>query len=157
MVKNPPANAGDIRDTDLIPGWRRSPGRENSNPLQYSRLENWKGRGAWQATVHGTAKSQTQPIRTQAKVIHGAWRCSIQCSPTTLTLALPDLLELACSCLELKGKMILIKGQRTKLLRYQISASMRKEKENENISYSYSRAHRRLCHVWSVDNYQESI
>ena len=57
----------------------------------------------------------------------------------------------------LKGKMILIKGQRTKLLRYQISDSMRKEKENENISYSYSRAHRRLCHVWSVDNYQESI
>ena len=38
MVKNPPANAGDIRDLDLIPGSERSPGRGNDNPLQYSFL-----------------------------------------------------------------------------------------------------------------------
>ena len=42
-----------------IPGSRRSPGEENGNPLQYSCLENPMDRGAWQATVHGIAKSQT--------------------------------------------------------------------------------------------------
>ena len=40
MVKNLPANAGDIRDSDLIPGAGRSPGEGNGNPLQYSCLEN---------------------------------------------------------------------------------------------------------------------
>ena len=39
VVKNPHANAGDIRDTGLIPGLRRSPGGENGNPLQYSCLD----------------------------------------------------------------------------------------------------------------------
>ena len=57
MVKNLPANAGDARDTDLISGWGRSPGVGNGNPLQYSCLENSMGRGAWQATVHGTIES----------------------------------------------------------------------------------------------------
>ena len=38
--KNPPANARDTRDVGLIPGSKRSPGERNSNPLQYSRLEN---------------------------------------------------------------------------------------------------------------------
>ena len=52
MVKNPPANAGDIRDTGLIPGERRSPGEENSSPRQYSCLENPMEREVWQATVH---------------------------------------------------------------------------------------------------------
>ena len=59
MVKNPPANAGDIRDVGLIPGLGRFPGREHGNPLQYSCLENCMERGAWLATVHGVAKSQT--------------------------------------------------------------------------------------------------
>ena len=45
MVKNPPANAGDTGDTGLIPGWGRSPGEENGNPLQYSCLENPMDRG----------------------------------------------------------------------------------------------------------------
>ena len=40
MVKNPPANAGDVTDTGLIPGSGRSPGRWHGNPLQYSCLEN---------------------------------------------------------------------------------------------------------------------
>ena len=53
MVKNPPANAGDV---GLIPGLGRSPGEGNGNPLQYSCLENRMDRGAWQATVHGIAK-----------------------------------------------------------------------------------------------------
>ena len=57
-VKNAPANAGDIKDAGLIPGLERSPREGNGNPLQYSCLENPMDRGAWQATVHGVAKSQ---------------------------------------------------------------------------------------------------
>ena len=59
MVKNVPANVGDIRDVGLIPELGRSPEEENGNPLQYSCLENPMDRGAWQATVRGVAKSQT--------------------------------------------------------------------------------------------------
>ena len=60
MVKNPPANEGDMRDADSIPGSERSPGGGYGNPLQYSCLENPMDRGAWQAKVHGVAKSQTR-------------------------------------------------------------------------------------------------
>ena len=60
MVKNPPANAGDIRYVGLIPGLGRSPGRGHGNPLRYSCLENPMDRGDWQATVHGVTKNQTQ-------------------------------------------------------------------------------------------------
>ena len=60
VVKNLPASAGDVRDTGLIPGLGRSPGGGHGNPLQYSCLENPMERGAWQATVHGVSKSQTQ-------------------------------------------------------------------------------------------------
>ena len=56
MVKNLPADAGDIRDTGLILGLGRSSGGGHGNPLQYSCLENPKDRGAWQATVHGVTK-----------------------------------------------------------------------------------------------------
>ena len=56
LVKNLPANAGDARDSGLIPGWRRSTGGGNSNPLQYSCLENPMDRGAWWTIVHGIAK-----------------------------------------------------------------------------------------------------
>ena len=53
MVKNPSAKAGDANDWGSIPGWGRSPGVGNGNPLQYSCLENSTGRKTWQATVHG--------------------------------------------------------------------------------------------------------
>ena len=59
VVKNPPANAGDVRDADSIPGLGRFPGGGNGNPLQYSCLGNPKDRGAKWATVHGVAKSWT--------------------------------------------------------------------------------------------------
>ena len=61
MVKNLPAiNA---RDPGLIPGSGRSPGEGNGNSLQYSCLENPKGRGAWWATVHELAESHmTEPL-----------------------------------------------------------------------------------------------
>ena len=58
VVKNPPANAGDIREAGLIPGLGRPPGEGHSNTLQYSCLENFVDRRAWQATVHGVTKSQ---------------------------------------------------------------------------------------------------
>ena len=57
VVKNPPANTG---DSGLIPGSGGIPGEGNGNPLQYSCLGNPIGRGAWQATVHGVTKSQTE-------------------------------------------------------------------------------------------------
>ena len=60
VVKNPPANAGDIRQEGLIPGLGRSPGGGHGNSLQYSCLENPKDRGAWWATVHRVAQSWTQ-------------------------------------------------------------------------------------------------
>ena len=53
-------NAGDARDSGLIPGLGRSPGEGHGNPLQYSFLENPMERGAWRATVHRVTKSQTQ-------------------------------------------------------------------------------------------------
>ena len=55
--KETACNAGDL---GTIPGSGRSPGGGNGNPLQYSCLENPMDRGAWWATVHGVAKSQTQ-------------------------------------------------------------------------------------------------
>ena len=50
----------DVRDAGSIPGLGRSPREGHGSPLQYSCLENPMGRGAWWATVHGVAKSQTQ-------------------------------------------------------------------------------------------------
>ena len=49
VVKSPPANARDIRLACLIPGWGRSPGGEQGNPLQYYCMENPLDRGAWRA------------------------------------------------------------------------------------------------------------
>ena len=51
MVKNPPANAGDVRDVGSIPGSGRSPGGGNCNPLQYSCLENTTDRSTWWVTI----------------------------------------------------------------------------------------------------------
>ena len=72
MVKNPPAEAGDLRDASLIPGsgrspkrlrfdpgLGRSPGEGNGNSLQYSCLENPMERVAWWATVHRVTESNT--------------------------------------------------------------------------------------------------
>ena len=55
MVKNTPANAGDIRDVGLIPRWGKAPGEGIDNPLQYFYLGNPVDRRAWQAAVHGVA------------------------------------------------------------------------------------------------------
>ena len=60
VVKNPPASAGDKRDSGSIPGWRRPSGGGHGNPPQHSRLESPMDRGAWWATVHRVAKSRTR-------------------------------------------------------------------------------------------------
>ena len=60
MVKNPHANAGNVRDVGSVPGLGRSSGGGHGKPLQYSCLENPMDGGAWKATVHGVAKSWTR-------------------------------------------------------------------------------------------------
>ena len=59
VLKNWPTNAGAAGNVGSIPGSGRSLGGRNDNSLQDFCLENPKDRGAWQATVHKTAKSQT--------------------------------------------------------------------------------------------------
>ena len=59
VVKNLPANEGDVRETSSIPGLGRSPGGQGGNSLQYSCLENPRDKGVWRATVHGVAQCQT--------------------------------------------------------------------------------------------------
>ena len=56
ISKESVCNAGEAGDAGLIPGWGRSPGEVNGNPLQYSCLENPTDTGARWATVHGVAK-----------------------------------------------------------------------------------------------------
>ena len=68
MIKNPPANAGDMSS---IPGSGRSPEGGHGNPLQYSCLENSMDRGAWWATVHGVTKESdtTELLNNNVKVL----------------------------------------------------------------------------------------
>ena len=60
VVKNLPANAGDAREAGSIPGLGILLGGGNGNLSQYTCLDNPVDTGAWQATVHGIAKSRTQ-------------------------------------------------------------------------------------------------
>ena len=66
MVKNPPANTGDV---SLILGLGRSFGEGNGNPLQYSFLENSMDRGDWHATVHRVAKGFRHDLATKQQII----------------------------------------------------------------------------------------
>ena len=61
-VKNPPSNAGEIRDIGSVPGSRRFPGEGHGNPLQCSCLQNPMDRGAWRATVHRDAESDMTEV-----------------------------------------------------------------------------------------------
>ena len=59
VVKNLPANAGDVRDVASVPGWGRTPGGELGNPLQYSCQENPVDREAWWSVVYRVKESDT--------------------------------------------------------------------------------------------------
>ena len=74
MVKNSPANAGDIEDVGSIPGLGRSPGGGHGNPFQCSSLENPMNRGAWGAIVYGGhTESDTTEVRTHPDVLEDAY------------------------------------------------------------------------------------
>ena len=70
VVKNPSANAGDVRNEGSIPELRGFPGGGHGSPLQYSCLENPMDRGAWWVTVHGVAESRTQLKRLSMHHFH---------------------------------------------------------------------------------------
>ena len=72
VVKKPPANPGNVRDSGSVPGLGGSPGGGHGNPLQYSCLENTMDRGAWWAIVHGVAKSWTwlKQFSTHARTVY---------------------------------------------------------------------------------------
>ena len=93
VVKNPPANAGDIRDAGSIPGSGRFPGEGNGDPLQYSCLENSMDRGAWQATVPGVEQSWTRLKRLstcpRVSCSHSPRQC-LACPPSArMTSSIP--------------------------------------------------------------------
>ena len=77
VVKNPATNAGDLRDTGLIPESRRSSGGGYGNPLHYACLENPMDREAWRATVHKVTQSRTQLKRlsthTRMHIVCSCW------------------------------------------------------------------------------------
>ena len=62
VIKNLPSNTEDIRDVGSVPGLGRFSGEGNGNSLQYSCLESPIDKGAWQATVHGVAESDTTEV-----------------------------------------------------------------------------------------------
>ena len=65
MVKNPPANAGEVRDVGPIPGWGKSLGEGHGNPLQCSCLENPVDRGAWWAPVYSIIAQTVKRLPTR--------------------------------------------------------------------------------------------
>ena len=70
IVVNSPVNSGNVRDVGSTPGSGRSPGGGHSSPLQFSCLGIPMDRGAWRATIHGVAKSQTRLKRLST---HAHW------------------------------------------------------------------------------------
>ena len=68
MVKNPPADEGDIRGVGSIPGLGRSPGGGHGNPLHFSCLENPMDRGAWWTTVNRVTKSRSNLAHTHTGI-----------------------------------------------------------------------------------------
>jgi len=99
LVENLPVNAGNIRDVDWNLGSGRSPGGGHGNPLQYSCLENFIDRGAWWATAHRVAKSQTQLKRlsTCAQYVYFNPKLLVYCFPHLSLLAATSLFFISVS------------------------------------------------------------
>ena len=109
VVKNPPANAGDIRDTGSIPGMGRAPGGGHGNPLQYSWLKNPTDRGAWLrvklnwsdlACMHSWQHRDGDiSLRTRNKILPTTWMSRKWLCPTASETKIPgDLLTQWCLC-----------------------------------------------------------
>ena len=97
VVKNLPANAGDVRVAGSIPGLGSSSGEGNGNPLQYACLENPMDGGAWRATVHRVTKSRT---RLKQFSTHTFMRLyvshSSECMSIPISQFVPPSLSLPC-------------------------------------------------------------
>ena len=86
VVKNLPANAGDTRDSS-ISGSRRSPGVGNGNLRQYSWLETFVERGAWQATIHGAEHNRAHTHTSQVFLLRvSSWRIRLIKGPHVILL-----------------------------------------------------------------------
>ena len=86
LVKNPPANAEDIRDKGSISGSGRSPGGGHGNPLQYFCLENPIDGGAWWAVVHGVTENWTYMKRLSVQA-HRRLKLSSKQRPSPMDFA----------------------------------------------------------------------
>ena len=80
--KEPSCQCRRPKDAASVPGSGRSPGEGHGNPLQYSRLENPMDRGAWQATVHGVAKSWTRLKQLSTPIYYCPWLSPNPCEAT---------------------------------------------------------------------------
>ena len=95
VLKNLPASVGDMRDGCSILWSERSSGEGHGNPLQYSCLENPMDRGAWWATVHKVAKSQTQVKRFNSSGAGSlSWGLQVQTPELSMDYFFPSSLRL---------------------------------------------------------------
>ena len=92
VLKNPPANAGEARDTGLIPRLGRSPGVGKGNSLLYSCLKNSMDRGAWQATVHGNHSVSDTSERLNMHIGESRTGCHSRVASVTTTPVCGDLM-----------------------------------------------------------------
>ena len=108
VIKNPPANAGDLRDTVSVLGLGRFPGGGHSEPLQYSCLENTMDRGACWATVHGVAKSWTRLKRLSRHACMQTLCCLV--SPFHCLYSFIGLESHRTQLLDLKSLCLILQG-----------------------------------------------
>ena len=104
MVKNPPAKAGDARDTGSIPGLDRSPVGGNGNQLQYSCLEDPTDREAWWAIVHRVTKSRVRLKRLNTHTHMGKEQLSLFIKPRVSGLFITNKGEFSQEYRQRKGQ-----------------------------------------------------
>ena len=94
-VKEPPCQGRRRKSSkqSSVPGWGRSPGEGNDNPLQDSCLKNPRDGGAWQATVYGVAKSETRLLRVSRMMTSILAHVSLAVSVLCINAAAAKLLQ----------------------------------------------------------------